>query len=373
MSVRKRGNRYILDFYPEGRKGKRVQRALPLGISEAEAYELAAMIQAETTAKKDGDLTISILFSQYLSWYKMHRSITSYVDVESVFRNHIHGSLGKMHPDFLTSRHLEFYQKSRLLEGGTNRTINKELGYFGGFLRWAEKNRLIKPQVQRVSPLPYKRPLPIVLLPAEANAILLALNQPYRAFCTALYTLGLRFSEAKNLVWENVDLEGRTLKVKQKGGSWKVLPINQRLMEELLSLPGLRTGLVFRSPMLNGVIKDIRKPLQQAARRAGITKHVNPHLFRHSIATSLMDKGVNLRVIQGYLGHSDIATTQFYTHVAIESLKQAENVIVSLVPENNKPKQIQGNIDSKSLRQKEQVVENIEETPDAESFDLFRY
>lgn len=334
----------MIDFYPRGRKGKRVRFALHPNIqTEEEAREIEKdLIRANQSSLKPvlSEGTVAELFDQYLSWYSIHRSPTTNRDLNSVFENHFHPHLGAHLCENVGLEHINYFKVTRQRDGASNRTISKELSYFGGFLKWAERNGHITHRMFRIERLPHKRPLPLVLSPTEANSILSALVQPYRAFVTALYTLGLRFSEAAGLAWENIDLEGKAVKIRQKGGSWKILPLNPRVEEEILSLGPSREGLVFRSRRTGGPIRDIRKALARAKKAAGITKHINPHLFRHSIATTLMDSGVNLRVIQGYLGHSDLATTQWYTHVAMESLKTAENAILGLVPEKTKGQEI---------------------------------
>ncbi|MEK6200841.1 MAG: tyrosine-type recombinase/integrase [Desulfobulbaceae bacterium] len=83
------------------------------------------------------------------------------------------------------------------------------------------------------------------------------------------------------------------------------------------------TGPLFISPRTGRAWVDIRKQIGNAATKAGITKHVTPHLFRHSFATALLNGGSDIRVIQELLGHSELATTQGYTQVA-DTIKRAE-------------------------------------------------
>ena len=78
-------------------------------------------------------------------------------------------------------------------------------------------------------------------------------------------------------------------------------------------------------------IRDIRKPIREAARAAGVTKHITPHLFRHSFATALLNGGIDIRIIQQLLGHSELATTQIYTQVADASMRIATEHLVAMV------------------------------------------
>src|SRR5690606_38993324 len=111
-----------------------------------------------------------------------------------------------------------------------------------------------------------------------------------------------------------------------KGGSYKIIPVSKWLISSLEAIaPKKKKGYIFISKRSNSSGKpepltDVRKALKTACTVAKVSKHVTPHLFRHSIATYGMGKNVNLRVIQNYLGHADIGTTEFYTHVQNEHL-----------------------------------------------------
>ena len=74
-------------------------------------------------------------------------------------------------------------------------------------------------------------------------------------------------------------------------------------------------------------VTDVRDPIARICQRAGITKKVNSHLFRHSVATHLMSANVSLPTIKRYMGHSQIESTEFYTHVAMENLRNAQDVV----------------------------------------------
>jgi len=84
---------------------------------------------------------------------------------------------------------------------------------------------------------------------------------------------------------------------------------------------------IFISRITNRPIVNVRKGIEAIATKAKITKHVFPHLFRHSVATAMLSDKTNLRTVQGMLGHADIGTTEFYTHVDISHLREAENAI----------------------------------------------
>lgn len=334
MSVRRRGKRLVIDYYPQGREGPRKRLTLPVEIQDVEE---ARIIEAGLKRAREPEsvnvltgATVSELFTLYLEWYKLHRKPTSYENLKWTWEKRIEAVLGHVIAEAIKHQHLETYMKVRKATGVSNRTVNKELSLISGFLRWASDRergyigrRDFKPEA-----LPHSRPVPIVLSFDEAARIINATANPiHRAFFLCLYTLGLRFSEARFLKWEDFDLANGIMRTVQKGGSYKIIPVSRWLLEGLKALRPKKKGYIFISRMTGRPITDVRKALTKACKAAKVNKHVNPHLFRHSLATFGMGKNINLRVIQGYLGHADVATTEFYTHVVSQHLEVMRNLI----------------------------------------------
>ena len=341
MSVKYHIDHYVVDYRPDGRNGKRIRRHLPVSIqSEEEALLTERLIKESVASRKQEEVpltneTVSELFSKYLDWYEVNRSKTTYRDIGYISK-YFESILGAIKVENININHIEMYKKMRLASDRkpSNRTINKELAYFSGFLRWSVKHGYITARQFRVDNLPHKRPIPVVLSVDEVFRVLAEAEPFYRAYFIFLYSLGLRASEAKNLTWGDIDLEMNTVTVKQKGGSLKRLPMNELIAVGLLDIErGADADYVFGSKLkrMNGKpIYDARRALLRAVKKAGIKKHVYPHLFRHSIATHLVAKNVNMRVIQKYLGHTNISTTEFYTHVDIHGLMEATKIVDGL-------------------------------------------
>ena len=271
---------------------------------------------------------VASLFKKYLEWYRIHRQPRSYQDLESVFKNQISKILGTEKVADISPDHILLYKQIRSKESVTNRTINKELHYFSGFLKWVARENYIPARTFRIETLPHKRPVPMVLSPEEVLGILKAAEPFYRAFFLCLYTLGLRMNEARQLKWEDLDFKAHTVRIQQKGGTWKILPLSAWTVEEIMAIPQVEgSPFVFVSRRSGKPINNVTKALARACKKAGITRHVNPHLFRHSIATHLMGGNINLRVIQKFLGHAQVGTTEWYTHVALGHFSEASAMI----------------------------------------------
>jgi len=205
-----------------------------------------------------------------------------------------------------------------------------QLYYVMAFLKRCREEKNIAVRDVKMKKLTYARPIPIILSPAEVMRILEATTPFYRAVFLCLYTLGLRFSEAAHLKRDDIDFENKAVRTRQKGGSFKILPMSEPLIEALNAIkpekvqPGAHT---FISSRTGQPIVNIRKAIKNACEKAGIAKHVNPHLFRHSLATHLLGSGINLRTIQKMLGHADMGTTEWHTHVALDHLGEAGKAI----------------------------------------------
>jgi integrase/recombinase XerD len=238
--------------------------------------------------------------------------------------------LGTVFADDLSQEDILKYQRKRREEGVSNGTINKEVYTISGLLKWASdpENAIIRPRYWKIQRLPHPRRIPNVLTPEEVSLILKAAEPLYQALlCLCLYGLGLRANEARMLKWSNIDRKNNLITVMQKGGSFKQLPLSPMLLSAFDAIPGDRTEFVFANPKTKKPLIDFRTGLDRACKAAGLTRHVNPHLFRHSVATHLMRGDINLRIIQQYLGHADISTTQFYTHVRQQHLKGVSAMI----------------------------------------------
>jgi integrase/recombinase XerD len=153
------------------------------------------------------------------------------------------------------------------------------------------------------------------------------------AMLEALYATGLRVSELVSLPMSALHLAEGWIKVRGKGGKERLIPLGEQAVvciqaylvgarEELMG--GGRTTQVFVNGRGEGMTRQgFWKLLRRYARQAGITKPMSPHTLRHSFATHLLEQGADLRSVQQMLGHSDISTTQIYTHVLEARLRAA--------------------------------------------------
>lgn len=150
-----------------------------------------------------------------------------------------------------------------------------------------------------------------------------------------LYSTGCRISEAVSTDIGHFGEDGRSLKVRGKGSKERIVFLGspaRQAMEEYLPLRGVRVerdgqgrdpGALFLNQKGGRLTaRGAALILEKHARRLGLTTSLNPHTFRHSFATDLLDGGAEIREVQEMLGHVSLSTTQIYTHLGIERLKQ---------------------------------------------------
>jgi len=132
-----------------------------------------------------------------------------------------------------------------------------------------------------------------------------------------IYT-GARLGEVQTLMWRDIDVERGIIKLRGKGGKERIIPLHPQLLF-ILDL------YKKRNPESPTVFSISRRRIQQIIKRIGerIGKNIHPHMLRHTFATFLLKKGVDLRTIQQLLGHAKITTTQIYTHVSTEQKQEA--------------------------------------------------
>lgn len=181
--------------------------------------------------------------------------------------------------------------------------------------------------------------LPEVLSVEEIDRIQSAIPQDKvegvrdRAIIEILFSCGLRVSEMCQLSLDNLYLEEGYIRVHGKGRKERLVPIGDEAIARLEEWFALRSKIkpkpgheqyVFLSPRRGSRLSRISifVYIKEYAQRAGITKNISPHTFRHSFATSLLEGGANLRAIQAMLGHESISTTEIYTHVDTQHLRR---------------------------------------------------
>lgn len=173
--------------------------------------------------------------------------------------------------------------------------------------------------------------LPEVLTVEEIDTIIATVDmsknegQRNRAILETLYSCGLRVSELCNLKLSDLYFDEGFIKVEGKGNKQRLVPISPRAIKEikywLLDRNQARIkkdfeDYVFLARWGNGISRImVFHLIKELAEKAGITKNISPHTFRHSFATHLLEGGANLRAIQCMLGHESIATTEIYTHI----------------------------------------------------------
>lgn len=317
MSIRKiEENRYRIDIslgYVKG-KQKRHQVVFDGSYEYAVIYEIELARQlGKPSAEKR---TIAGFSDEYLEWAKLHLSEKTYKDKKKIIFSQIIPFFGNMKPDFITRNVLEAYQTKRVsLKGKIHRAINIELCCLSAMTVWAKDHGYCIDTLVRIKPLPYKRPIPKVLSIEETVAFIQACPPVYVAYFLGLYHCGMRSDEAKHLKWTDIIFDRDCIIVRGKGNKERVVGMTNTFKIALSKLPRSHTE-VFISPKTKRPMGDVRKTINTVRKIAGIERHINPHLLRHSFATHLHDEGESLITIQALLGHSDIRTTQIYTHVS---------------------------------------------------------
>jgi len=219
-------------------------------------------------------------------------------------------------------------------------SLRRRAAALKGFYRFAFGEGVIETDVATHLDLPRQsRRLPDTLDVGEVDRLLEAASAGGvrdRALLELLYAAGLRVSEAIGLDREDMSLDGAFVRVIGKGDKERLVPIGEVSIDHLTDwLDGPRAELIARNhvePVRGGPLflgdRGRRLARQQAwaavtaaAQRAGLGGKVSPHTLRHSFATHLLEGGADLRVVQELLGHASISTTQLYTHLTGERIR----------------------------------------------------
>lgn len=223
-------------------------------------------------------------------------------------------------------------------KGISSNSISRRLTAIRGFYRFLSRERLLEtdPTGQIESPKLWKR-VPGTLSVKEVEALL---SQPDtktqqgirdRAILEALYATGMRVSEAVHLKKDNVNLDIGFLRCIGKGNKERIIPLGRKAIEYINKYLGAARGsflgkrqseFLFLSRLGRKISRQsFWKLIRKYGREANIKTIIKPHMLRHSFATHLLEGGADLRSVQEMLGHSNISTTQIYTHINKDRLK----------------------------------------------------
>ena len=231
------------------------------------------------------------------------------------------------------------YLAARVGGGANARTTARQLSAYRRFYRYLLREGVIArdPTAQVEMPKVGRR-LPHSLTEADVDALLAApdtakpLGHRDRTMLEVLYATGVRVTELINLKLSQVNLNQGVLRIIGKGDRERLIPLGDEAQDWLqqfvpgaraIILAGRQTEFLFPTrrggPMTRQTFWYL---VRRHAVKAGIEKKLSPHTVRHAFATHLLNHGADLRVVQLLLGHSDVSTTQIYTHVARERMKE---------------------------------------------------
>ena len=256
-------------------------------------------------------------------------TINTYQNNLNILSNNINKDLLK-----LNSKDIEHFISSLNLESSS---ISNYLSSFKTFYNYYIKIGLLKENpVLLIDSPKLKKHLPTYLTIDEIDKLLNieikdAFSARNKSLLELLYATGLRISELINLEFKNIDLNDCIVRIMGKGSKERIVPINDTAIKYLkIYVKDYRHCLVKKEQnnyvYLNNHGKKMTrqgvfKMLKKRTLEANIKKVVSPHTLRHSIATHMLENGADLRIIQEFLGHESISTTQIYTHLSNQKLK----------------------------------------------------
>ncbi len=272
------------------------------------------MMPAEFLKKLEIELKIS-KNSEY--------TLRNYKDFNRKFLEYL-----KKNPENVIEDDVKVYLSEKL-----NNASSSTIIIFLSALRYAFSNILKKDITANIKRPKKEKRIPSVLTKEEIKKLINSIvSKKSRLMISLMYACGFRVSELVNLKVKDLNFEEKIGNVRQgKGKKDRVFNIPEFLLENLKEQVELQDKTnqeyLFTGPKGRLSSRNLQKIIQKASRRAEINKEVHCHTLRHSFATHLLENGTDIRKIQELLGHSDLSTTQIYTHISREELKKIKSPI----------------------------------------------
>ena len=235
-----------------------------------------------------------------------------------------------------TEADIENYLKHLRVIDLSNSSINRKLSSLKHFFNYLSKTKLLKSNpVMNISGPKNSKVLPKSLSIIDVNSLIEAPDSSNfiglrdRAMIELMYATGVRISELINLEYSNIDLNRSLIKVMGKGGKERMIPFGDDALSWLINYIEFRRKNNLSLNSRDFFISQQGKKITRQAfwhrikiylKLSGLSMDISPHTLRHAFATHLLNNGADLRSVQMLLGHSDLSTTQIYTHIAKQRL-----------------------------------------------------
>jgi len=230
---------------------------------------------------------------------------------------------------FLLRKFLSLLAEKKLDKRSLSRKISTLKSFFKfavreGIINTSPAAALIYPRLSKTLPKFLTEQEVRVILELPCGDTILGLRD--KAMLEFLYSTGARVSEMVHCKIDDVDFIGGVVKVRGKGRKERLLPLGEPALLSLKSYLDRRTdknqALFINRRGTRLTDRGVRDIIYKYIRKGALSLHISPHTFRHSFATHLLNRGADLRSVQELLGHSNISTTQVYTHLTVDSLKR---------------------------------------------------
>jgi integrase/recombinase XerD len=250
-------------------------------------------------------------------------TLRNYIDCNRKFLEYI-----KKEPQEINEDDLKSYLVENLGEASSSSII-----VFLSAIRYSFSNILHKDITLNIKRPKKEKRIPSVLTKEEVKTLINSIDtKKSKIMVSFMYACGFRVSELVNLKVKDLNFEEMVGSVRQgKGKKDRVFNLPEFLLEDLKNQVEKqkeeKREYLFTGPKGRLSERNLQKIISKAGKRAGINKDVHCHTLRHSFATHLLENGTDIRKIQELLGHSDLSTTQIYTHISREELKKIKSPI----------------------------------------------
>lgn len=272
------------------------------------------------------------IISQYLEYLELEKGLAQNT-IDAYRRDLYDFSQDIDSIDLVDRSKINLYIRNLKEQNLTASTVTRKIASLRGFFKWASSMNIItKNPASTLEQPKMPQKLPKVVTIKEVEEILnKELSVLELVVFELLYSCGLRVSELVNLKINDIDIHSKYVRCFGKGSKERIIPIGDKAVNAIKKYLPQRDFLQkkYNTSSKKLLINDKgryinRQDIYNFIRSLGkqINKHITPHTIRHSFATHLLENGADLRVVQELLGHSDVSTTQLYTHISKKRLKE---------------------------------------------------